>query len=157
MKTHSHTLVFAGLFAMSLNLATSPIATADDRDQVAAANEAFYAAFSEQDLDRLSELWAHGPQARMIGPRAKAIVEGWESVHADWKDVFGAYKQIALTMPTPQVRAGSSVAWVVGTEEVEGTRSSGEEFRASVMATNVFEKVDGRWLMVHHHVSLPSP
>ena len=34
--------------------------------------------------------------------------------------------------------------------------TDGKEERADYIATNVYEKIDGRWLMVSHHVQ-PKP
>jgi len=44
---------------------------------------------------------------------------------------------------------------VTGEEEFRAVRaSSGEEISVTLLGTNVFEKMDGQWLLVHHHVSV---
>jgi ketosteroid isomerase-like protein len=56
-------------------------------------------------------------------------------------------------MKDPQVRVVGDAAWVVGVEEVKGKRASGEAIGYSALATNIFEKRSGRWVMVLHQVS----
>jgi hypothetical protein len=57
-------------------------------------------------------------------------------------------------MATPSVRMNGETALVVGIEVARGKRvNSGEIVEFAALTTNVYEKRDGRWLMVHHHGS----
>ena len=134
----------------------APAVAGSAEDEVAAANSAFYEAFSRQDAAAMAAAWSGGPAVRMIGPRASAIVEGSEAVRGGWQRVFDMFSEVSISMANPHIRAGSQAAWVVGLETVEGIRGNGDEFQATVLATNVFEKRDGKWVMVHHHASLPA-
>jgi ketosteroid isomerase-like protein len=44
-----------------------------------------------------------------------------------------------------------NVAWVVGKETSEGKMKDGSAFGGTNFSTSIFEKQDGRWLMVSHH------
>ena len=46
-----------------------------------------------------------------------------------------------------------SIAWVVGLEKVRGRMKDGSNFAFTALGTNIYEKRDGRWLVVHHHAS----
>jgi ketosteroid isomerase-like protein len=45
-----------------------------------------------------------------------------------------------------------TIAWVVCLEDID-TRHGDTEHNSQVLATNVFKRVDDRWLLVHHHTS----
>jgi hypothetical protein len=42
---------------------------------------------------------------------------------------------------------------VAGIEKIGGKMKDGKEFAWKALGTNIYEKRDGRWLMVHHHAS----
>ena len=46
-----------------------------------------------------------------------------------------------------------NVAWVVGIEKVYAHRANGDLLDISALATNIFERRSGKWLLVHHHAS----
>jgi ketosteroid isomerase-like protein len=128
---------------------------AADVEAVEAANRAFYAAASACDLARMAAVWAHEPYVRVIHPTNQRVDAGWEAMRASWRDLFEAFAGISVTMPEPHMRVGDEIAWVTAEEQFRGRRNSGEEVSATLLGTSVFENTDGKWLMVHHHVSVP--
>lgn len=50
-----------------------------------------------------------------------------------------------------QMHINGNVAWVVGKETSEGKMKDGSAFGGTNFSTSIFEKQDGRWLMVSHH------
>jgi hypothetical protein len=42
---------------------------------------------------------------------------------------------------------------VTGIEKIGGKMKDGKEFALKALGTNIYEKRNGRWLMVHHHAS----
>ena len=70
-----------------------------------------------------------------------------------WAEAFTRNTEISVTMDSPAVSATNNVGRVVGVEKVHVRRPSGEVVDSSVLTTNVYEKRDGLWLMVHHHGS----
>ena len=47
-------------------------------------------------------------------------------------------------------------AWEIGTESGLAQMKDGSTRKVDWMVTNVYEKIDGRWLTVSHHVQ-PKP
>ena len=126
-----------------------------DIESVRAANEAFYEFVSKEDMAQFETLWVHEPYARAIHPVSQQVEKGWKTVQSTFQDIFNRYDNLHSAMPNPQIRIGEKMAWVTGEEEFRATAvSSGEELSATLLGTNVFEKVGERWLLVHHHVSV---
>ena len=117
-----------------------------NEDEVLLANLAFYAAFSEGDVEALREIWATHTDLACIHP-GWPILEGRNAVLESWE-------RILANPGTPTVRcAGAvahivgSVAWVTCREVLEGVQ---------LAATNVFVQEEGQWRLVHHHAG-PMP
>ena len=127
---------------------------ADER-AIEATNRAFYEAISAEDLAQLEAIWVHAPYVRAIHPPSLHPDAGWEAVRAGFEKLFASWSEIAAAMPEPDLRLGTDVAWVTGEEQFRARRRSGEQVSVRLLGTSVFEKVDGAWLMVHHHVSVP--
>ena len=152
----------------ALSLATATLATAlfagqasaqapADIDAVKAANASFYAALSARDAKAMGALWADKPYVVNIGPRSKTVAVGYEeAVTKYWTNAFtNVFSEISATMTTTsQVQTDGKLAWVVGVEAATlKQKSDGTVVKFDNLATNVFEKVGDKWLMVSHHAA----
>ena len=58
---------------------------AADMDGVKAASKAFYTALAVLDNgEAMEKVWAHTPYVTYVGPRAKAIIVGWDAQQKYW-------------------------------------------------------------------------
>ena len=130
-------------------------AWADDHADVLAANRAFDRALSERNIATLEPLWAHDGTATIIHPSSKVPLAGWEAVRKSWAEgALARFSELSVSMDAPHVHVIGNTAVVVGIEIVRGKRANnGEGVEFSALTTNVYEKRNGRWLMVHHHGS----
>ena len=125
----------------------------DDEAAVTAANEEFYAAFEALDLDRMAACWAKDDGVRCIHPGWDAI-DGWPKVSRSWVAIFANSSYIQFFLTDVRVHVDATVAWVTCAENILAGRSAqGDMEDAKVLATNVYRRVGGRWLMVLHHAS----
>ena len=141
--------IVAGLFLIA--------AAADVRAQqqsesnaVSAANHAFDMALSARDIVAMEKVWATEPHVIAIHPASKALIVGWDAVRKSWEGTFDRFAEISVSMKDPQIRVTQNVAWVAGVEMVQGKSRSGEPVSFAAFTTNLYEKRDGRWLMVLH-------
>jgi ketosteroid isomerase-like protein len=111
--------------------------------EVLAANDAFYAAFAGRDYEAMEQLWAHQAPVACIHPGWN-VLHGRSRVMASWKSIFesGGAPPIQPSNATAHVVGDS--AFVVCLENVPG---------ATLIATNVFVREEGMWMMVHHHAA----
>lgn len=121
------------------------------RREVEAANEAFYGAFESLDLDRMDDVWAHHDGVRCVHPGWGMLV-GWARVRRSWEMIFHNTTRMRFSIDDVSVRGHDEIAWVVLTENLV-SEAGGQRTQGPILATNVFERVDGLWLLVHHHAS----
>lgn len=112
-----------------------------DEAEVIAANAAFYEAFAARDEEAMGSLWSASESVVCVHP-------GWAPLRGK-AQVMESFRGIFANPRSPIVRAGRAsahvfgdVAFVVCFETVGGAR---------LVATNVFTKERGSWLVVHHH------
>lgn len=108
---------------------------------VIAANVAFYEAFAERDIEAMAALWSSSAQVVCIHP-------GWAPLRGKEK-VLDSFRGIFANPRGPIVRASGATGHVLGDtafvicfETVGGAR---------LVATNVYVREGGAWLLVHHH------
>jgi hypothetical protein len=121
-------------------------------DDVLAANQAFYDAHEQRDIDAMRALWEHSDRAVCIHP-GWPILRTWPVVEASWQRILsgpGRNQFIVTNTAVTVVPSGGAetVAWVTLDENlVEG------QVAGTIAATNVFVHAGDHWLLVHHHGS----
>ena len=133
-----------------------PAQPAADIYGVKAASKAFYAALSVNDNDEaMSKVWAHTPYVTYVGPSSKSIMVGWDALGKHWVETKRVL-QIDVTLSDQHIHVNGNLAWEMGQESGTLKFKDGRDGKVDFLVTNVYEKVDGRWLMVSHHVQ-PKP
>jgi ketosteroid isomerase-like protein len=122
-----------------------------DADAVRAANAAFYQAFEHLELVAMEAVWLRAPYIRCVHPGWGLLV-GWGPVMESWERIFAGTLEMRFTLSGVHAQVHGDLAWVACTEEIDSRHRDGK-VQARVQATNVFERREGRWLLVHHHGS----
>ena len=124
-----------------------------DIEAVAAANLAFDTAISSRDINAIERVWAAEPYVIAVHPASKVLIVGWDAVRKSWDGTFDRFAEISVSMKEPQIHLAQNVGWVVGIESVQGKSKHGDAVTFTAFTTNMYEKRDGRWLMVLHTTS----
>lgn len=141
------------LIPMLLVVCGAVSARADDKADVLAANTQVEQAFSKLDVNAIEVTWAQDGSVSVIHPASKAPLLGWEAVQKSYADHPVRYKDFSVVMDNPEIAINGNIAWVVGVEKVYAHRANGDVLDISALATNIFEKRSGKWLLVHHHAN----
>ncbi len=128
-----------------------------DIDGVKAASKAFYeAVVVVDDGTAMEKVWAQAPYVTYVGPRSTAIIVGWEAQKKYWTEFNKPFSQRTVALVHAHVRVVGNLAWEIGTESGLAQMKDGSTRKVDWIVTNVYEKIDGRWLTVSHHVQ-PKP
>ena len=122
-----------------------------DEADVAEANARFYRAFEALDVAAMDEAWAHGEHVKCVHP-GWPLLSGWDAVRDSWARIFENTDEMRFTISDVQVVVSAEAGWVTCTENIL-SESRGNISVTSVLATNIFERIGGEWLMIHHHAS----
>ncbi len=111
-----------------------------DLDAVLFANEAFYRAFTDRDIDAMEAMWAATAAVCCIHPGWEALYER-EDIIESWRAIFSSAEPPAINCVAPRVYFYGDAAFVVCFEEIHGDH---------LIATNYFVREEDLWKMVHH-------
>jgi limonene-1,2-epoxide hydrolase len=123
----------------------------DEISTVVRTNEAFYRAFETLDIKEMEKIWLHASYIKCVHPGWPLLV-GWGPVMISWERIFANTDSMHFTLTDVRAEVVGTLAWVVLIEELE-SRSVAGLSRSQILATNLFEKHDGQWFIIHHHAS----
>jgi ketosteroid isomerase-like protein len=82
----------------------------------------------------------------------------WDEYQSTVSKELAGYKAAKFTInDDAQIHKSGDAYWVTATVASDMTQKSGKREMATFRWTAVFEKKDGKWLIVHEHVSEPQP
>jgi len=130
---------------------------AADMEGVKAASKAFYTALAVIDNgEAMEKVYAHTPYVTNVSPRSKSIAVGWDAVKKYREAESNPFVSRNISLSESHIHVNGNLAWEMGQETGETKLKDGTVRKVEQFVTNVFEKIDGRWLMVSHHAQ-PKP
>ena len=128
-----------------------------DVEAVKAASQAFYSALSVlDDGSAMGNVWARAPYVTYVGPVSKSIIVGWDAQKEFWNDFNKRFSQRTASLIYEHIHVNGNLAWEIGVETGQVRMKDGTTRKVDWIATNVYEKLAGQWLMVSHHAQ-PRP
>jgi uncharacterized protein (TIGR02246 family) len=154
MKRRTSFTPIAGLLAFFgvVLIAGGGNSYASDVDDVKAVVTAYHAALSALDPAKMEALWVHDNSVMDIEPSAKSISLGREAVKKSFETTFNALSELKVTQADgPHIQVKGDVAWSTGIANASLKTKAGDVVASSpTYESDVFEKRDGRWLLVSH-------
>jgi ketosteroid isomerase-like protein len=112
-------------------------------------------AIRSRNIDAVMAIYSPDIVSYDIGPPLRYA--GAEGKRQAWEEVFDAYTgPIAYEVRDLKVTAEGEVAFVCSVNYVHGTLSNGHVTDLWLRWTACFRRIDGAWLIVHDHVSVPA-
>jgi ketosteroid isomerase-like protein len=131
-------------------VATPAVDEAGIRQQMHELVEAIRA----MDLDGVKSIYAPDIVSFDVQPPLQHV--GAEAKWRNWVEVFTAYQRpLGCEVRDLTITVGSDVAFAHSFNRLSGTLKNGHSSGFWVRATYCFRKIDGNWLVVHDHVSVP--
>lgn len=116
-----------------------------------AAEAAFYDAFHRRDLAAMMEVWADDDRVVCIHPGWERL-EGRAQVEHSWQQVFSGQQRLRCELSDEQYTQDALLSIHVVRENI----SVNGEHQGVVLATNIYQLMEGSWHMILHHAS-PEP
>jgi len=130
---------------------------AADTEGVKAASKAFYAALAVlDDGEAMDKVFGHTPYVTYVGPRAKSIIVGWDALKKYWPEANKLFSSRNVSLSESHIHVNGNLAYEIGQETGQPVFKDGRVEKVDYIASNVYEKIDGHWLMISHHVQ-PKP
>jgi ketosteroid isomerase-like protein len=115
--------------------------------EVLAANQAFYDAHEQRDIEAMRAVWEHSDRVVCVHP-GWPILRTWRHVEDSWRRILEGPGRNQFILTNEAVALDGDLAWVTLDENLVAVGGTG-----TVAATNLYARTGDRWLLVVHHGS----
>lgn len=151
-------LFFALALALTAAGSSSLAARASSNDNAAITTlyKQFGVAFAHKDLNGIMSFYVPGDSLFVFDVGPPREHRGWNDYREDWKELFAGFKD----NPTFKIiefglTTDGDVAYTHSAQRVSANMGGKTRTTIVVRVTDVLRKIDGKWLIVEEHVSVP--
>ncbi len=127
----------------------------DLREPIHALSQ-FYRAFNERDLAMMEEVWEHSREVSAIPPIGVPRF-GWRMLRANYEKGLQNARPLRTEFFDYVIQTSGDLFVAIGRERGQGPAESSVP-ALDARTTNIFRRgPDGRWKLLHHHVSFGDP
>jgi len=126
-----------------------------DETQIRHQRELWKAAFEAGDVERIMSLYAPGAETVAFDILPPLRFDGWDAYKNDWVHFLKLFDgNPKVEVQDLKITSSGEVAFIHGLVRLTGSMQ-GRPLDLWMRATNGLRKIDGTWLVVHDHVSVP--
>ena len=118
---------------------------------VDAANDAFYAAFTALDAERMRAVWAGRREDCCVHPGWEPL-HGAAAIHEAWRQIFAGASYMQFQISDVRIEVLGEVARVTCAEGLYSV-GAGRTLHSRIAATNLFLRTPEGWRLTLHHGS----
>ncbi len=115
------------------------------------AEQAFYYAFEQADVDAMMAVWGESMDVVCIHPGGPRL-QGIQAIKASWQQIFSTHAHLSFILSDQQVTQDDELAVHVLKEKIRVD----DIVQGVVLTTNIYRFIDGGWRLTLHHAS-PEP
>jgi len=128
----------------------------DDEAKIRALENQFAAAVNAKDLDAIMKVYLPDETLFVFDVVPPRQYVGAKAYRKDWEDFLALFKgPPKFEITDLQITAADSLGYSHSIQHVSGTDTKGQPIDLTVRLTDVYRKINGNWLIVHEHVSVP--
>ena len=108
----------------------------------------------DKNIEGVMSLYAQEVVSFDIVPPLRYV--GADAFRNVWEEVFSSFQgPIGYEIHDPTITVGDDVAFTHSLNRISGTLNTGQKTNLWLRWTACFRKINGKWLIVHHQVSVP--
>ena len=153
MKTLLARLVGGAVVLTLLALLLCPPAKADARADI---KDRFIAAVKAKDLDAIMKVYVPDQTLFVFDVEPPRQYVGAAAYRKDWQAFLDSFNgPITFELTDLDIATDDNLAYSHSIQRVAGTDKQGKKLDLTVRVTDVYKKINGNWLVIHEHVSVP--
>ena len=121
-------------------------------DEVREASKQFYNALTRMtngNTDQIGEIWSHEETATAMHPIGGRDI-GWKAVKKSFEQVAGLTSDGKVELKDQLIHVVGDAAYEIGLETGQA-KIAGNQVTFSHRVTNIYQRKNGMWKMIHHH------
>jgi len=113
-------------------------------------------AFEAKDVDAVMSVYAPGSALLAYDVVPPLEVKGRDAYRRNYEQFFAQYEgPLTVEFRDVNIVTGSDIAFLYALEKMSGTLKGGQKSDLWIRATSGLRKIDGRWMIIHDHISVP--
>jgi hypothetical protein len=154
-------IILIGLFITTGCKNISPEKVAFDpikeKEKIALVLEKYVIANEEQNLNLIKEVWAMNPEIVVIGTNSDETVIGWEAIKNALSRQFKSIEDTYISVRDQRIGINETgnTAWFSEFVNYNYIYKGKPVKYEGLRFTGVLEKINGDWLIVQSHMSIP--
>ena len=127
-----------------------------DEAAIKALEARFTSAFNAKDVDAIMKIYITGDSLVVFDVVPPRQYVGAKAYRKNWEDFFAMFKGPAkVELTDMNIIADTTLGFGHSIQHVTGTDTKGQPMDFTVRVTDGYRKINGNWLIVHEHVSIP--
>lgn len=149
--------IAALMFAAALSVSPTGVrAESADEAAIRALENRFVAAVNAKDVNAIMKVYVPDESLFVFDVVPPRQFVGAKAYAKDWTDFLGMFKgPFKFEISDLSVTADEKMGFGHSIQRVTGTDAKDRPVDLTVRVTDVYRKINGNWLIVHEHVSVP--
>ncbi len=127
-----------------------------DEQKIRQLEAQFAAAFNAKDVNAIMKVYVPDESLFVFDVAPPRQYVGAKAYRKDWEDFLAMFKgPIKFELSDLAVTVDGNMAYSHSSQHVTGMDTKGTPVDLTVRLTDVYRKINGQWLIVHEHVSVP--
>ena len=128
------------------------------KSEVKKTVDTFFQAYADKDFETFSKFFAIDRDILFIGTTENEYLVGRETVLNSYKDQLNTleFTSIEIQKESIQVHSSGNVAWITRVDNVKARSGDVTFDLIGLRWTAILEKINGEWVFVYSHTSLPT-
>ena len=151
------------LTALSVAILASAVAAAADKPAanayeaaIQALEDTYNEGFNSKDVDKVMSVYAPGKQLFVFDVVPPREYRGWEAYKKDFEGLFSSFPgPMKNTISEQTIHVVGSIAYGHNIQTGEFVGKDGSTVKLIVRTTDIYRKMNGKWLIVEEHNSVP--
>ena len=122
---------------------------------MAAAAQGFFDALTSRDIKVMDAVWANDPGIEFVSPFSDTVTKGYKAAHDDFDHILSGFSDFSVKIiDGPYVHVAGDLASALSMTVAVGKTKDGHDINFKAFSSEVFERRDGKWLIVSEHASM---
>jgi len=159
MKTISYLFMLSIMVvAMSCNEVATKADCEDDKEAIGNLLENYILANENQDFDLIESIWADDDDIILYGTASDERLMGWENINNAITEQFSLITDTYISSSNQFIKLNctGNTAWFAETLNYNYMYKDVAHSYEGMRFTGVVERIDGNWVLVQAHLSLPA-
>jgi ketosteroid isomerase-like protein len=144
------------ILASASAMAANPSAANTDKAAIQALEGTYNEGFNYKDIDKVMSVYAPGKGLFVFDVVTPREYTSWEAYKKDFEGLFSAFPgPIKNTISEQTIHVVGSLAYGHNIQTGEFTAKDGSKQKIVARTTDIYRKMNGKWLIVEEHNSVP--